>query len=241
MSLPKKIEQCRALLESLTADDSSIVFANSLGAEDMVLTDLIAKYARQINVFTLDTGRLHEQTYSLLDKLHSHYGLEISIYYPNTQPLQEFTRDNGVNAFYRDVDLRKQCCHLRKVEPLKRALKGHDAWITGLRRQQAITRTALSEREWDDVNGLYKINPLADWKHSDVWSYLYENDVPYNDLHDDGYPSIGCEPCTRAISVGEDVRAGRWWWENPVTKECGLHLSSDASKDAVKLKVVKTE
>jgi phosphoadenosine phosphosulfate reductase len=213
-----------AVLQRIAADFSPAVFANSLGAEDMVITDLIVKHQLPITVFSLDTGRLPIETYDLMGKVQAHYGLKLKVYYPQHQTLETFVREQGINAFYDSVDLRKACCHLRKVEPLQRALAGNKAWITGMRAQQSATRDGLPIEQFDEGNGLMKFNPLSDWKERDVWAYIRLHDVPYNKLHDQFYPSIGCAPCTRATSPGEDIRAGRWWWENPETKECGLHV-----------------
>jgi len=224
MSLTQKIEHATALLQQIERQWAPATFANSFGAEDMVLTDLIAKHARGIEIFSLDTGRLHGETYKLMGQAREKYtGVAFKVYYPNAAAIEEFVNKNGINAFYSSVDMRKKCCGIRKVEPLKRALAGKTAWITGLRREQAVSRTALEISEFDKDNGLQKFNPLADWTLKDVWDYIREFDIPYNELHDRNFPSIGCEPCTRAITPGEDVRAGRWWWENPETKECGLH------------------
>ena len=224
MSLAAKIEATKALLRQIESDHAPATFANSFGAEDMVLTDLIAKVAPRIEVFSLDTGRLHGETYKLMAQTRERYGnLTFKAYYPNAAAIEDFVNTNGINAFYNSVEMRKKCCGIRKVEPLKRALAGKKAWITGLRREQAVSRTTLQAQETDKDNGLEKFSPLADWTQKDVWDYIKENQVPYNELHDRNFPSIGCEPCTRAIAVGEDVRAGRWWWENPETKECGLH------------------
>ncbi len=199
------------------------VFASSFGAEDMVLLDLIARHALPIRVFTLDTGRLPEETYALIDRARERYRLPIDVYTPDARRLQGFVREHGVNAFYASVELRKECCAMRKTEPLARALVAKGAWITGLRRAQSVTRSEVALEEFDAVHGLPKFNPLADWSDDDVWAYLRARNVPYNALHDRGYPSIGCAPCTRAVEPGEDVRAGRWWWEAPEHKECGLH------------------
>ena len=218
-SVAAKSKAVQTLLAGIAANWAPAAFANSLGAEDMVLTDLIVKAKLPIEIFSLDTGRLPLETYDLMDALRKHYGLKLKIYFP-----QGFVRNHGINGFYDSVTLRKACCYARKVEPLKRALAGKRAWITGLRAQQASTRTGLPFREYDEGNGLEKFNPLSDWTEKEVWAYIKLNDVPYNALHDKFYPSIGCAPCTRAISPGEDVRAGRWWWENPETKECGLHV-----------------
>ena len=208
-SVAAKSKAVQTLLAGIAANWAPAAFANSLGAEDMVLTDLIVKAKLPIEIFSLDTGRLPLETYDLMDALRKHYGLKLKIYFPQAEEVEGFVRNHG---------------YARKVEPLKRALAGKRAWITGLRAQQASTRTGLPFREYDEGNGLEKFNPLSDWTEKEVWAYIKLNDVPYNALHDKFYPSIGCAPCTRAISPGEDVRAGRWWWENPETKECGLHV-----------------
>jgi phosphoadenosine phosphosulfate reductase len=223
MSLESKIQQVRSLLDKVQEDYSPVVFANSFGAEDMVLTDLIGRHYPGIEMFTLDTGRLPEETYTLMQKVRDGYHINVKPYFPESASVEKYLSDYGPNGFYDSVDLRKACCHMRKVEPLKRALNGKRAWITGLRRDQAPTRKDLAEVEFDADNGLQKISPLLDWELTDVWDYLKKYSVTYNLLHDRGYSSIGCAPCTRAITPGEDVRAGRWWWENPTTKECGLH------------------
>lgn len=197
--------------------------ASSFGAEDMVLTDLIARHALPIAVFSLDTGRLHDETYALMDRVREHYRLPVELYYPDPQELEAYVRAQGVNAFYRSVELRKRCCAIRKSAPLARALAGRDAWLTGQRREQSVTRVDLELEEYDAAHELPKFNPLFDWTEDEVWSYVRSHGVPTNPLHARGYPSIGCEPCTRAIEPGEDVRAGRWWWEDPEHKECGLH------------------
>ncbi|MBP5998422.1 MAG: phosphoadenylyl-sulfate reductase [Azonexus sp.] len=225
-SVAAKTAAAQALLADIAADWSPATFANSLGAEDMVLTDLIVKSGLPIEIFSLDTGRLPLETYDLMAAVQQHYGLKLKVYFPQAAAVETYVRTNGINAFYESVDLRKGCCHMRKVEPLRRALAGKKAWITGLRAQQAATRVGLPFREYDDGNGLEKFNPLADWSEKEVWTYIKQNAVPYNALHDKFYPSIGCAPCTRAISLGEDVRSGRWWWENPESKECGLHVKA---------------
>lgn len=233
MSLDNKIEEVRKLLDFVEKDYSPATFANSFGAEDMVLTDLIAQHYPRIEMFTLDTGRLPEETYSLMKEVADRYGIRVRVYFPDAAAVESYVAQNGPNAFHDSVDLRKRCCHIRKVEPLKRALSGKRAWITGLRRDQAPTRKDLVESEFDADNGLQKFSPLLDWSESDVWSYLKRFDVPYNALHDKGYSSIGCAPCTRAITRGEDVRAGRWWWEDPEVKECGLHPGKKRETGAV--------
>ena len=216
----------RALLAGIARDFTPAAFANSLGAEDMVLTDLIVKSGLAIEIFSLDTGRLPLETYDLMAAVRQHYGLKPKIFFPQASTVENYVRSHGINAFYESVDLRKACCHMRKVEPLQRALAGKRAWITGLRARQAATRDGLPIREYDAGNGLEKFNPLAEWSEKEVWTYIKQNAVPYNALHDKFYPSIGCAPCTRAISPGEDIRSGRWWWETPESKECGLHVKA---------------
>jgi phosphoadenosine phosphosulfate reductase len=225
-SVAAKTDAALTLLAGIAGDWSPAAFANSLGAEDMVLTDLIVKAGLPIEIFSLDTGRLPAETYDLMAAVDRKYGLKLKVYFPQSEATETYVRNHGINAFYDSVEMRKACCHIRKVEPLKRALAGKRAWITGMRAQQAATRTALAAREYDEGNGLEKFNPLADWTDKEVWTYIKENDVPYNALHDKFYPSIGCAPCTRAISPGEDIRAGRWWWESPESKECGLHVKA---------------
>jgi phosphoadenosine phosphosulfate reductase len=233
MTLQDKIRQVREVLERAVSDHSPVAFANSLGAEDMVLTDLIAKQFgdrgdRGIAMFTLDTGRLAQETYDLMQEVRSFFALPLEVYFPRADLVEQYVAQHGVNGFYDSVENRKRCCQIRKVEPLKRALAGKGAWLTGLRREQAATRGSLSVSAFDADNGLQKFNPLLDWTHDEVWAYIRENGVPYNALHDRFYPSIGCAPCTRAITPGEDVRAGRWWWEHPESKECGLHVAQAA-------------
>ena len=198
--------------------------ACSFGMEDMVLIDIIAKVKGPMTIFTLDTGRLHEETYQIMDRVRSHYGLEIKTYFPNLEQVQVLVREKGFFSFKESIENRKECCGIRKVEPLNRALGELDAWVTGLRRDQAVTRTQTPKVLEDaDHPPLVKINPLADWTQDQVESYIEKNKVPINALHKKNYPSIGCAPCTRPIEPGEDIRAGRWWWENPEHKECGLH------------------
>ncbi|HEV2609115.1 MAG TPA: phosphoadenylyl-sulfate reductase [Noviherbaspirillum sp.] len=218
------VADTRATLERIARDFTPAVFASSLAAEDMVLTDMILRAGLPIRIFTLETGRLHKETIEVLDRIKETYGHDVELYKPDTSAVDAYVRNNGLNAFYDSIDMRKECCRIRKVEPLNRALAGNKAWITGQRRAQSTTRAALDVQENDEAHGMTKFNPLADWSEQDVWNYIRANSVPYNQLHDKGYPSIGCEPCTRAIQPGEDVRAGRWWWENPETKECGLHV-----------------
>jgi phosphoadenosine phosphosulfate reductase len=200
-----------------------VALSSSLGIEDQVLTDMIAKINPNTKIFTLDTGRLFPETYDLMERTNSKYKINISVYFPDREAVEEMVNKKGINLFYYSVANRKECCGIRKIQPLKRAFSGLNAWICGLRREQSVTRTDMQVVEWDQNNGLIKINPLINWTEDEVWNYARENKVPYNVLHDKGFPSIGCQPCTRAIEPGEDVRAGRWWWENPESKECGLH------------------
>ena len=213
-----------ARLNTVIDRHPNVVFANSLGAEDMVLVDMICKDNLPIDIFTLDTGRLNEKTYALLAQVQTHYpNCSFQIMTPDYSLLEPWVREHGINGFYDSVENRKACCQIRKLEPLARALKGKDAWITGLRAAQSVTRQNMDWEDFDTLNNLPKFNPLIEWSEKEIWAYIDLNNVPYNALHDRFYPSIGCAPCTRAITPGEDVRAGRWWWENPETKECGLH------------------
>lgn len=222
--LEAKLEDVKATLTELLEKNEKVVFANSFGAEDMVLTDVIARFFKdKITIFSLDTGRLPVETYTVMQQAEEKYDIKLKVYYPDTEAVEQYVRTNGINAFYQSVDMRKGCCGVRKMQPLKRALANQDAWITGLRAAQSVTRTELAKFEYDEVFGLNKCNPLSDWSETETWDYIKQLEVPYNELHDKHYPSIGCAPCTRAISAGEDVRAGRWWWENPESKECGLH------------------
>lgn len=230
MTLAQKTGQVLLVLEQALRDHAPVVFANSLGAEDMVLTDLIARHfsgkrEAGIAMFSLDTGRLPQETYDLMDRVRERYALPLEIYFPDSKLVEEYVAAQGVNGFYHSVENRKRCCQIRKVEPLKRALAGKGAWVTGMRREQAASRGSLEVASYDADNGLQKYNPLLDWSNEEVWSYIRTHDVPYNALHDRFYPSIGCAPCTRAIAMGEDIRAGRWWWEDEQGKECGLHVS----------------
>ncbi len=227
-SVAVKTRRVLALLKDIAGEFSPAVFANSLGAEDMVLSDLILRKNLPIEMFSLDTGRLPPETYELMAETERHYGIQLNLYYPRHDLVQAYVKGQGINAFYDSVEQRKGCCQARKIEPLKRALADKKAWITGLRAEQSVTRSGLPQKEFDAANGLAKFNPLADWSEREVWSYIRSHGVPYNRLHDKHYPSIGCAPCTRPIAAGEDVRAGRWWWESPDTKECGLHVAKRA-------------
>lgn len=203
---------------------NNITFANSFGAEDMVLTDIIDKNKLGIEIFSLDTGRLPVETYDLMANTEKHYNRRLKVYFPQRNAVENYVQTHGINAFYASIELRKACCHMRKVEPLQRALANKKAWITGMRAAQAITRANLPIQEFDEANQLEKLNPLSNWTEQEVWAYIRLHEVPYNKLHDQFYPSIGCAPCTRAVAMGENVRAGRWWWENADSKECGLHV-----------------
>lgn len=225
-TVAQKTAAATELLKRAAAEFQPIGFASSMGAEDMVLTDMIQRNALEIEIFTLDTGRLPPETYDLMAKAEKHYGARPVTFFPRHEAVEEYVRKHGINAFYDSVDLRKACCAMRKVEPLKRALAGKKAWITGMRAQQSATRSALPTREFDEGHGIEKFNPLSDWTEREVWVYIHTHEVPYNELHERFFPSIGCQPCTRAISPGEDIRAGRWWWESPESKECGLHVKA---------------
>ncbi len=213
---------------ALTEFSPKIALACSFQAEESVLIDMMFRIrGADFRVFTLDTGRLNQETYDCMDIMRQRYGVGVEVYFPDAEQVQTMVRSHGLNLFYGSLELRKLCCRVRKVEPLRWALSGLDAWITGLRREQALTRSAQSKIERDrDHGNVAKINPLADWSFDQVWDYIRKNDVPYNGLHDRGYPSIGCAPCTRAVKPGEDLRAGRWWWEKSDAKECGLHVSA---------------
>ena len=225
--LQQELKQASAqdvLVRVLAEFGNRIVLASSLGAEDQVLTHMAFSINPDVRVFVLDTGRLHSETYDVIAETQSKLGVKYEIYFPDAKSVEDMVNEKGINLFYASVENRKTCCGIRKVEPLRRALSSADAWITGLRRSQSVTRAKLDTVEWDDAHNMLKVNPLADWSEDDVWQYIKLNSVPYNALHDVGFPSIGCAPCTRAIAPGEDVRAGRWWWEDPANKECGLHV-----------------
>ena len=201
-----------------------VAFSTSLGAEDQVIIHLLAELGKPVNIFTLDTGRMFQETYDLLSITKQRYGLPISTYSPDAETIERMVNEKGINLFYDSVENRKRCCHLRKIVPSERALEGMEVWITGQRREQSLTREGTDVMQWDENLSRIKVSPLIDWSEKRVWDFIREYKVPYNTLHDKGYPSIGCLPCTRAIQPGEDNRAGRWWWENPESKECGLHV-----------------
>jgi len=230
---PEKVKELNGQLRGKSAEEivrwaadrfgSEIAFASSFGAEDVALIDIISRVAPELPMFTLDTGRLHDETYEVMERVRTRYQLPILSHFPDREAVEKLEREKGYFSFRESIENRKECCGIRKVVPLKRALSGLNAWMTGLRREQSVTRTEMQALEWDEGNGIAKVNPLIDWSEQQTWDYIKANNVPYNALHDRGFPSIGCAPCTRAIKPGEDVRAGRWWWENPENKECGLH------------------
>ena len=210
---------------AINAYAPKIALASSFGAEDVIIIDMMVKINKEkAKIFTLDTGRLNQETYDVMDAIRKKYDIQIEVYFPEQRETEEMVKIKGMNLMYESVENRKLCCEIRKVHPLNRALSKLDGWITGLRREQAITRANIYKLEIDSSHGnIAKINPLADWTNEMIWDYIHKNNVPYNKLHDSGYPSIGCEPCTRAVHRGEDPRAGRWWWEDATQKECGLH------------------
>jgi phosphoadenosine phosphosulfate reductase len=231
--MKEKIEQLNNQLESQTPQSilayfldqykGKIALSSSLSIEDQALTDMIVKIDASTRIFTLDTGRLFPETYSLIDKTNMKYGIKLEVMFPKNENVEKMVSEYGINLFYTGIEHRKKCCEVRKIEPLRRAFRGLEVWICGLRKEQSVTRQNMKTVEWDDANQLIKVSPLINFTESQVWDYIKTNKVPYNKLHDQGFPSIGCQPCTRAILPGEDVRAGRWWWENPEHKECGLH------------------
>ena len=231
MSLQHRIESLTRQLRQIAADHEKVVLANSLSIEDMLINHLILTHNINIEIFSLDTGRLHQETLQVIADVRKKYGYQIKTYSPEAAAIENYVDENGINGFYDSVEQRKQCCYIRKVLPLQRALANAQAWLTGMRREQAVTRTELPEKEWDEVNGLWKYNPIANWTEPEVWDGIRTYEVPYNKLYDNHFPSIGCAPCTRPVTQGEDIRAGRWWWENPAYKECGLHVQVGAKDD----------
>ena len=225
--LPNRIEQkaeaVRSALAAAVRTQGRVVYANSLGAEAMVLTDIIWTHVPQIEIFSIDTGRLHQETYDLIEKLQWRYRRTLRLVHPHAEALERFAAERGVNGFYHSLEARLSCCEVRKVEPFKRAIAGYDAWVTGVRREQSAARALAQPLEWDAQYGLYKVSPLLEWSEAEIWQYIRERKLPYNVLHDRQFPSIGCAPCTRAIQPGESHRAGRWWWEQSESRECGLH------------------
>lgn len=222
-----KVEPETMLRHFMEIYGDRIALSSSLSAEDQALTDMMLGINPQARIFSLDTGRLFPETYALLDKTNLHYGIKIEVFCPQTEALQEMVSTQGINLFYESIEKRHFCCQVRKLEPLSRAFRTLDAWVCGLRRGQSVTRNDMRRVEWDERHGLLKINPLIDWSEEQVWAYVREHRVPYNKLHDQGFPSIGCQPCTRAVKPGEDIRSGRWWWEDPQHRECGLHIQDN--------------
>jgi phosphoadenosine phosphosulfate reductase len=212
-----------ALSWFVTEFNGRIAFSTSLGAEDQVIMHMLATVKKPVKIFTLDTGRLFQETYDTLDITQKKYGMTIGVYFPDAAMVEEMVRTKGINLFYDSIENRRLCCQIRKIEPLKRALQGMEVWVTGLRKEQSVTRSEAAMIEWDAGLEIIKINPLIHWDSERLWQYLRDNMIPVNELHAQGYPSIGCMPCTRAVEPGEDVRAGRWWWELAQYKECGLH------------------
>ncbi len=213
--------------------EGKVALGSSLGAEDQVLTDMIAGIDKSTKIFTLDTGRVFPETYQTLHDTNKKYGINVEVYFPNSEKVERMVNEKGINLFYKSIENRKMCCDVRKIEPLRRAMTDVDVWVTGIRKEQSITRILTEVVEFDPINEIIKINPLLEWTEDELWQYINNNDVPFNKLHDKGFPSIGCQPCTRAIKEGEDVRAGRWWWETPEQKECGLHSRKEAIKQQV--------
>lgn len=203
-----------------------IALSSSLSYEDQAIADMMLKIDHSARIFTLDTGRLFPETYNLIDRTNMKYGINIEVFFPDYNLVQQMVKEEGINLFYNSLESRHRCCQIRKLEPLARAFKGLDVWICGLRRSQSVTRNDMQTVEWDTKNNIIKLNPIISWSEDDVKKYIKDNGVPYNKLHDKGFPSIGCQPCTRAVQPGEDIRAGRWWWENPEHRECGLHIKS---------------
>ncbi|MDM5272761.1 phosphoadenylyl-sulfate reductase [Sulfurovum sp. zt1-1] len=220
----KNVKPEEALEFFLNKYGQKIALSSSFGVEDQVLTDMMLKIDKRANIFTLDTGRLPYETYSVMDETNLKYGIKVSVYFPDREDVEALYRTQGINGFYESIENRQRCCFVRKIAPLKRALDGLDIWVTGLRSNQSVTRKDMQLFEMDETNNVIKFNPLLNWSETDVWDYIHKNKVPYNKLHDQGFPSIGCAPCTRAVKEGEDIRSGRWWWENPEHKECGLHI-----------------
>jgi phosphoadenosine phosphosulfate reductase len=219
-----RVGQVRMLLAAALARHERLVYANSLGAEALVLTDIICSYLPQIEMFTIDTGRLHEETHELLERLQRRYRRPLRVIHPDGEALERLVARHGVNGFYHGLESRLACCRVRKLEPFRRAIAGFPAWITGVRREQSSERSRGELVQWDAEHGLYRISPLIDWSEAQVWQYIRARHLPYNALHDQHFPSIGCSPCTRAIQPGESRRAGRWWWEQPESRECGLQM-----------------
>lgn len=229
----------KSITEQLTflaaAYPNQVTFSTSFGIEDQAITHFIFSNKLPIRVFTLDTGRNFQETYSTWNKTLLKYGQTIHVFYPNTEGVEKLVRQKGPNSFYDSVENRKECCYIRKVEPLNRALKGQQIWITGIRAEQSPNRHDMTNLEWDEAHELVKFHPIFDWTYDEVREFISANGIPYNPLHDKGFVSIGCAPCTRAIAPGEDFRAGRWWWEDASKKECGLHITTNELVESMQL------
>ena len=228
-----KLAHSLALIKSAAAQYSPLTQASSLGAEDMVITHLMQEAGldnASASIFVLDTGMLHAETLALVDRIEERYAFKVDIYHPDADAASAFVQANGAQAMYKSLALRKQCCHIRKMEPLDRALDGKKGWLTGLRREQSAARAEVHDIELQSERA--KVNPLVEWTQGDIWHFISVNAIPYNLLHDQFFPSIGCAPCTRAVTLGEDFRSGRWWWENESAKECGLHVAADGTHEA---------
>jgi phosphoadenosine phosphosulfate reductase len=221
--LHDRAEDSIAQLRAAAAEYKNVCYASSLGLESVVLTDLIWGAVPEIEIFSIDTGRLFPETYDLIEQLQQRYGRAMRIYYAETSQLENWVGEHGINGFRDGIEQRRSCCVVRKVEPFRRALHGRGAWVTGIRRGQSPSRALAARLEWDGEYGLHKVSPLLDWSEKEIWDYIRRKRLPYNSLHDRGYPSIGCAPCTRAVQPGEDPRSGRWWWERTESRECGLH------------------
>lgn len=222
-ALRERADDSIAQLRAALGEYKNICYANSLGSESAVLTDLIWESVPQIEIFSIDTGRLYPETYELIERVQQRYGRILKMYNPEASDLEDWVGKNGINGFRDGVDLRHGCCAIRKVTPFRRAIAGKQAWVTGIRRSQSASRAMAAAVEWDSEYGLHKISPLLNWSKTEVWDYIRKKRLPYNSLHDSGFPSIGCAPCTRAVQAGEDERSGRWWWERSESRECGLH------------------
>ena len=222
-SLRARAEDSISQLQNAVAEFKNVCYANSLGSESVVLTDLIWSAVPQIDIFSIDTGRLYPETYELIERLQKRYGRPLRIYYPDAANLESWVGEHGINGFRDGLEQRRGCCATRKVEPFRRAIAGRDAWVTGIRRGQSASRAQASPVEWDREYGLHKVSPLLEWSENEIWEYIRKKRLPYNTLHDSGFPSIGCAPCTRAVQAGEPERSGRWWWERNDSRECGLH------------------
>jgi phosphoadenosine phosphosulfate reductase len=222
-ALRERAEHSVSQLRVAVAEYKNVCYANSLGSESMVLTDLIWEAVPEIEIFSIDTGRLYPETYDLIERVQQRYGRALRIYYPDAVETEQWVGENGINGFRDGLEQRRGCCAIRKVGPFRRAVAGHGAWVTGIRRGQSASRALAAPVEWDKEYGLHKVSPLLDWSEKEIWDYIRKKRLPYNTLHDSGFPSIGCAPCTRAVQPGEDERSGRWWWERDDSRECGLH------------------